>query len=919
MLLGFSGALLLILFSSGVTYRITTLSSESAKLVAHTQEVRAMLGTLYSTIADAESAQRAYLLTGEKDQQIRYAVLVENLPAHLGTLSKLVGDNPAQLQHLAALRPLIAQRLAELARVKSAYEHNGLVAAQQELIVGRGLETMHEIDILIKTMESIEIELLKTREATAEETRKLTLVSMLATLLLAVILLTGLFAAIRREMQARDKAEAYDSTHRLALLLYSTTFSRESTVRGLLDLLAERHAYPVSAFYVYEEWRGALVREAAHGLPPGAPDSYRLNEGLVGEAARSGRAVYVADPGDGQLTIATGLGNIAPTALLAVPVVFREQCLGVLVLASLAPLPEQDRVFVAHIVGQLGVALNNIKQFNDLKYLSEQLRESSSEISRKNLLLEEADRAKSEFLANMSHELRTPLNAIIGFSEAMKDGLMGELAEKQREYIGDIYASGEHLLSLINDILDLAKVEAGKMTLELEPVSIADILHTSLSMVREKALDHRLKLSLDIDDDMPKIAADMRKLKQITFNLLSNAVKFTPDGGSVTCSAHRLDDMLEIAVSDTGIGIAPEDQARLFQPFTQIDSALSRQYQGTGLGLVMIKRLAELHGGSVGLESAAGHGSRFWVRIPWRDAASTPPPAEEIPALKIPATPGATGAPTALLIEDDPSSATLLTHTLEKENLRVIRMTTGEEALEWLAHHTPTLIMLDILLPGMNGWEILGRVKQMPQLAAVPVIIASIVADRHRGIALGADQVLQKPVSHGELKQALAAIGIRPAPAHPGDTHYHVLVVDDDPDAVKLISGYLEHSGYRVGAAYSGADGIAMARAEQPDAILLDLLMPEVSGFDVVAALRIDPATAQIPVIIVTSKQLTAEDRSTLNGYVEAILEKSEFRPETLTAEVRHALRKTARNNAMTACNAGGDACATGQPGGSGD
>jgi signal transduction histidine kinase len=251
---------------------------------------------------------------------------------------------------------------------------------------------------------------------------------------------------------------------------------------------------------------------------------------------------------------------------------------------------------------------------------AEELLKKNEEIARQNLLLEQASRLKSEFLANMSHELRTPLNAIIGFSEALKEGLMGPLTPEQREYISDIYISGEHLLSLINDILDLAKVESGKMTLELESFALQSLLKSSLGMVKEKALRHGLQLTLAVTDELPELVADQRKLKQIAFNLLSNAVKFTPDGGSVTLAAQQVAGMLELSVTDTGIGISQEDQARLFQPFSQIDSSLSRHHQGTGLGLVMVKRLAELHGGSAGLTSAPGQGARFWVRIPWRSA-----------------------------------------------------------------------------------------------------------------------------------------------------------------------------------------------------------------------------------------------------------------------------------------------------------
>lgn len=233
---------------------------------------------------------------------------------------------------------------------------------------------------------------------------------------------------------------------------------------------------------------------------------------------------------------------------------------------------------------------------------------------------EQANRAKSDFVATMSHELRTPLNAIIGFSEVMKEGLTGKLTADQQEYINEVHSSAEHLLSLINDILDLSKVEAGKMTLEMEAFSVQALAQNSIDMVKEKAMKQGLNLTLQISDALPPMVADQRKLKQIMFNLLSNAIKFTPDGGAVTLAVQRAEGMLEISVTDTGIGISQADQHKLFQPFSQIDGSLSRRYQGTGLGLLMVKRLVELHQGSVGLSSEVGNGSRFWVNIPWQEA-----------------------------------------------------------------------------------------------------------------------------------------------------------------------------------------------------------------------------------------------------------------------------------------------------------
>lgn len=521
----------------------------------------------------------------------------------------------------------------------------------------------------------------------------------------------------------------------------------------------------------------------------------------------------------------------------------------------------------------------------DVKRTEVVLHEQSEIIRHKNLQLEQANRTKDAFLANMSHELRTPLNAIIGFSEALKDRLMGEVPEQQLEYIIDIYNSGEHLLSLINDILDLAKVESGQMTLNLESISLDAVLQNSLSMVKEKAMTHSLRLITNTDVGLPTFLADTRKLKQIIYNLLSNAVKFTPNGGSITLNVHRVGNMLEIACTDTGIGISADDQARLFQPFVQIDSAISRLYQGTGLGLAMIKHMAELHGGSVGVESEIGKGSRFWAKILWRDVLESDLESSLPKSISIASNASATTG-TVLVIEDDPASAKLLAHHFEIAGLHVTSARTGEQALQWLANNRPDLITLDILLPEMDGWEVLARIKQMPNVANVPLLIVSIVDGGKRGFVMGASHVLQKPVSSTELQEALAMMGFTPA------KRYRVLIVDDDANTIDLISRHLKLNDYQVSIAISGAAGLAAVHAEIPDVILLDLLMPEVSGFDVVEALKGDPSTARIPIIILTSKILTEEERVRLNGHVEKILEKVDFRHESLLAEVRRALGK---------------------------
>jgi PAS domain S-box-containing protein len=548
-----------------------------------------------------------------------------------------------------------------------------------------------------------------------------------------------------------------------------------------------------------------------------------------------------------------------------------------------------------------------------------ELKRFEQTLQQKNVELEDSSRMKSEFLANMSHELRTPLNAIIGFSEVLRDGLVGELTDQQRGFIGDIFGSGNHLLSLINDILDLSKVEAGKMMLELEQVQASSLLMSSLSIIREKAATRRIRLAMQADEELGAIQVDARKVKQIVYNLLSNAIKFTADGGQVTLRASRVlrahvgqpsgscakagqlpgswmrrslpladnefAEFLEISVSDTGIGISPDGLEHLFKPFSQIDSGLARRFEGTGLGLVMVKLLAELHGGAVAVESAVGQGSCFTVWLPLRPAEErTLPSATTRPATGIEPLPGAR---IALVVEGDLKSAGLIRMHLEAEGFEVLHADSAEAGLKLAVQQPLALITLDIILPKMDGWEFLGLIKQVPSLQRIPVVIISIAADRNRGFSLGAAAVMQKPISRRELYDSLTDLGM--FPPSQGQT-LKVLVVDDDPKAVELIAVLITGLSSTVLRAYGGREAIDVALRELPDVIVLDLMMPEVTGFDVVAALNEHPDTARIPIMVVTAKVITAEDRAKLSGYVTTIMEKAEFDSDRFTAEVRRAM-----------------------------
>ena len=547
------------------------------------------------------------------------------------------------------------------------------------------------------------------------------------------------------------------------------------------------------------------------------------------------------------------------------------------------------------------------RRASDLQDLSERLETLNGALSESNQQLQEQTRLKSEFLANMSHELRTPLNAVIGFSELLKEDMAGQLTNQQRSFATHIFHGGHHLLALINDILDLAKIEAGKAEITLERVQPGALLADAVALLATQADAKRISLEIDCFEPSGEFLADRRRLKQIVLNLAANALKFTPTGGRVMLRAAHVgrvraasalpgfDDgvrmplpaseheaFVEISVSDTGIGIGLDDLHKLFTPFTRISNSLTRSVEGTGLGLVMVHRLAELHGGAVAVTSAPGRGTCFTVWVPSRiDTAAAALAADPVPAPP-------RKQPLALIVEDDDDAAVIMQVQLEAEGFGVRRVVSAEAALALMDELVPEVITLDILLPGMDGWEFLARLRSASRWEAVPVVVVSVVADEGKGFSLGAALVLQKPIGRDALARGLEHLGLTSG----GQRELTVLIVDDDSEAVDMLAAHLQPRGYGVLRALGGREGIALARRFRPDLIALDLEMPEVNGFDVVEALKGDPATAQIPVVVVTAKDLTQADRDRLNAHIHDIVVKAEFNHDSFIGEVQRALAR---------------------------
>ncbi|HUP59918.1 MAG TPA: response regulator [Thermoanaerobaculia bacterium] len=477
------------------------------------------------------------------------------------------------------------------------------------------------------------------------------------------------------------------------------------------------------------------------------------------------------------------------------------------------------------------------------------------ELQLKNEQAEQANRAKSTFLANMSHELRTPMNAIIGFSEILVERLENKIEAKYTGFLRSILTSGQHLLAIINDILDLSKVEAGKMELYPEIFDVRGAIESVCMVMRALSVKQGVTFEVDVPDNVDDIETDHAKFKQILYNLISNAVKFSTTGSVVTIRARRVRDSVSVSVIDRGIGIAPEHLQVIWDEFQQIDSAASRRFGGTGLGLSLVKKFVELQHGTVAVKSTPGEGSEFTFTLPLRFAgASIPSPIIG---------PGGVVIPTGdrvLVVEDEDEAFDTLRAYLQSAGYVPIRARSGEEAVQLARVVSPLAITLDIVLPEMDGWHVLRELKAEPATASIPVIIVSMLENRELAVALGAQDYFVKPIDWPRFLRRLAEITARHAPGRGP----RLLLIDDDAAVHEMLGYELSRAGYLVDKAMSGAEGLERAQALRPDVIILDLIMPGMSGFELAERLRQQEGTSRIPIVVLTAKDLTAEDRERL-------------------------------------------------------
>ncbi|MCS7177773.1 MAG: GAF domain-containing protein [Anaerolineae bacterium] len=708
-----------------------------------------------------------------------------------------------------------------------------------------------------------------------------------------VLLLTSLASAAGVALEnARLFAETEAEAHRRALIsevlqVAATTMDPYELLRRAAGAIARRLEMPTLVME-WEPETEALRLVTVHGadgaeipMPSDGRVSRQQAPLLVDALFRSETTVLrdIPHTTTGRLVGLARQWGLMDAALA--PMLIRGQPVGLLALGrppGHPPIDEGEMEFLNIVAGNLSVAWENARLYQEAVETAERLKE--------------VDRLKSQFLANMSHELRTPLNSIIGFSRVILKGIDGPITEQQRQDLEAIFNSGQHLLGLINDILDISKIEAGKMELSFEPTDLGEIIRGVMSTAIALVKDKPIELQQSIPPELPTIIADSRRIRQVLLNLVSNAAKFT-DQGFIRVEAHADEEFVTISVSDSGIGIPPEKLPHIFEAFTQVDASPSRKYGGTGLGLTISKSFVELHGGKIWVESELGKGSTFTFMLPIQGPPHLrmevqPELVEEAPSLEEAPAPEGKGR-LVLCVDDDEGVITLFRRYLDRQGYQVVGLTDPFQVVDMVKQVRPFAITLDVMMPGKDGWQVIQELKADPETRDIPVIMCTIVAEKGKGLSLGAADYLVKPILEQDLLAALERLDRE-------EGRHRVLIVDDQPEDRHLLRRIIEsQEGYEVTEAASGQEAILLVRQRRPHIIILDLLMPEMDGFAVLEALKADELTRSIPIIVVTAKELTERDKQLLNSRIEALLQKGVLDREELLEDVAAALRKLER------------------------
>lgn len=792
----------------------------------------AALTELHSALAnlmEAESGQRGFIITGDERHLSTYADATATILRQVSRLRTQTSEDPDQQQRLAQLSSLISTRLRLMTSVIDTRRAGGEVAAGQLVATGGGTEVMDSIRVVAAGFERTELDRLARRTARARARARMAVGIIGGGSLFAFLVVLGSGLVIRRDMTERRRAE-----HAL----------RESET--LLSQFMEN--LPIGVMVIDEAWQPRFANNAAveilgpsvlidNGGPPlelltASADVYPekqrpLNRALAGETCSVDDAAVRVD------------GRLIPLQVSAAPI-----------------YDASGRIAYAI------AAFDDITARRDDEVALRDAVESA----------EAASRTKSDFLARMSHELRTPLNSVIGFATILLKNKAGNQRDQDLAYLERILENGKHLLLLINDILDLSKIEAGKVEIEQDTTDLNELVASVTAQFDMHENRDTVPVITDLPDRVDSVVTDPARLRQILINLVGNAVKFT-ERGSVTVSVDvkpGTRTAVAIRVADTGIGIPADRLEAIFDAFEQAESSTTRKYGGTGLGLPISRALCELLGYRLRVGSRVGEGTVFTVDMRPGEARPDAAPRELGPGADVPASDatvrGRSGERLVLVVDDEPDSRILLTHYVEEFGCRAVTTYSATSALMLARELKPDLITVDLMMPELNGWQLLRGLKDDPELADIPVVIVSVVAEESRASLLGALELLQKPVDRSELFSVLRRVV--------GNARARILIIDDEADARHVLQDMLEDHASAVRSARNGQEALAVLRNFEPDLVITDLVMPVMDGMTFLEIFRSTPRFQHVPVIVVSGKDISMDERDRLGRHASAVLSK---------------------------------------------
>lgn len=945
-----------------LSYQNAKFLAEDALRVAHTHEVIKALGDVLSLMKDAETGQRGFIITSDERYLAPYTEARAQIDQKLADVERLTADNPEHQSMLVPVRERVRAKLAELAEVLELSQTTGFEAARGLMLTNRGKFEMDALRVNISEMEGAEKQLRTQRLAAMAEAYRSAVVSGILMALVGVTLSVLTAVLIRRTLLQRRRQDWIQAGRLGIATAVAGEQTMRHMGEGILKFLGDYLGAHAGAMFVRREGvfhRVALQGVPLAGSPP---ESFQMGDGLLGQAARDHSTIRINEVPEGYLQIGSGLGRGNPRFLVISAAAIDGEVNAVLELGFIDPLDDLALDLLKQASELIGVAVKsasyreNLQQLleetqrqaeelqtqsEELKVNNEELEEQSralkesqsrleqqqAELEQTNSQLEEqaqmleaqrddleqanasvqakaaeverASRYKSDFLANMSHELRTPLNSSLILSKLLADNPEGNLTADQIKYAQTIQSSGNDLLTLINDILDLSKIEAGHMEVHPEPTLISrlvsDLQRTFEPIAKEKGLVLHCRVAADVPES---IETDRQRLEQVLKNLLSNACKFT-ESGSVELSVSGTG-RVEFAVTDTGIGISEDHQRDIFEAFRQADGTISRKFGGTGLGLSISRELVRLLGGSIALRSQPGQGSTFLLTLPETypgpAAAIAIQLAEPSPAVA----PAAAESPrrsanpfrddrerltsqgrTILVVEDDASFAALLYEMVHELHFDCLVAPTAEEALLLTRQYLPSAILLDVGLPDNSGLSVLDRIKRDPRTRHIPIHVVSASDHSETALSLGAVGYLLKPVKREELIGALRQIEARFS-----STLRRVLIVEDDTIQRESLAKLLGSKEVQTVGVGTVAKCLELLKSGTFDCMVLDLSLPDASGFSLLETLSSEEGYGFPPVIVYTGRDLSHDEEQRLRRYSKSIIIKGAKSPERLLDEV---------------------------------